>query len=155
MTRAGSILQIDLAGDLLNAFPAIFGVGNGARPTHEGDAVVAEIVQMQECLLNRAVMVENDVGNVVDLAVGGDGDGWNGQRELIGGRVEEEEAVDGSLDEHAGIFLDELAFPVVTGSEVEVVGRGQLLDHAAHDAGEVALAQIGREHADAHGAALP
>ena len=34
------------------------------------------------------------------------------------------------------------------------MGLGELLDHAAHYAREIAFAQIGREDADGHGAAL-
>ena len=70
------------------------------------------------------------------------------------GRIEQQKSVHGALHQHARILLDQLLFPVVAGGEVEIVGRSELLDDAAHDAGEVALAEVGSEHADAHGLAL-
>ena len=48
----GIDLEADLARDLLDGFPAVFGVGDGARAAHEGDAAVAEIVEVSESLFD-------------------------------------------------------------------------------------------------------
>ena len=111
-------------------------------------------VEVGQCLLDREMMIEDDVGYVFSRAVGGDGDDRNRDLDVVGGGVQQQKAIDGALDQHARILLNELALPVVAGGEVEVVGAGQLLDDAAHHAGKVALAQVGRQHAHAHGAAL-
>ena len=88
---------------------------------------MAELVKVDQGLLDGAVVIENDVGDVLDRAVGGDGDHWDGHGDVVGRSVQEQEAVDGALHEHARILLDEFALPVVAGGEVEVVGAGQLL----------------------------
>ena len=64
MTLRGVDLEADLARDLLDGFPAEFGVGDGAGAAHEGDAAVAEIVEVGERQFDGAVMVEHDVGDV-------------------------------------------------------------------------------------------
>ena len=155
ITSAVVDLEIDLVRDLLDAFPAVLGVGDGVRAAHERDAAMAKRMQMVERLFHRQVMVENDVGDVFGRAVSGDGDHRHRHLNLVGGRVEQQKAIHGALHQHARVLFNQFALPVVAGGEVEVVRCGQLLHHAAHDAGKVALAQVGRQHAYAHGLALP
>ena len=152
--EGGVELEIDFTGYLLDCFPAELGIGDGVRAAHVGDAAMAERVEVGESLLDGEVMVEDDVGYVFDHAVGRDGDDGNGDCNVVGRGVEEQKAIDGALDQHARVFFDEVALPVVAGGEVEVMGGGELLDDAAHDAGKVTFAEVGGEDADAHGAAL-
>ena len=70
ITSARIKLQPDLAGHLLDRLPAKLGVGNGARAAHESDAPVPQLMQMQQRLLHRQVMIQNDVGYVFNRAVG-------------------------------------------------------------------------------------
>ncbi len=100
-------------------------------------------------------MIEDDIGYVFGRAVGRDGHHGHRDGDVIRGSVQQQKSVYGALHQHARILLDQLLFPVVAGGEVEVVSAGQLLNYAAHHPGEIALAQVGRQHAYAHGAALP
>ena len=61
-------------------------------------------------------------------AVRRDGNHRDGNLDLVGRRVQEQETVDGALHQHARILLDEFPFPVVAGGEVEVVGLGEFLE---------------------------
>ena len=110
---------------------------------------------MLQCDLNCLVVIENDVGYVLtglcaEIATTGTGTAY-----LVGGRIEQQEAVNSALDEHARILLDQIRVPVMASGEVKVMGACQLLHDAAHYASEVAFAQVGREDADGHGTALP
>ena len=154
MTLSGIDLEADFASDLLNGFPAEFRIGDGARAAHEGDAAMAQSVEMCERLFDCEMMIEDDVGDVFNGAVSGDGDHGNWDVDVIRGGVENQKAIDGAFHQHARVLLDELALPVMAGGEVEVVGRREFLNYATHHAREVAFAQIGGEDADAHGAAL-
>ena len=106
-------------------------------------------------MLYGQVVVEDNVGYVRGCAVRGDGHDGNRDFDVVRGGVEQEKTVHGAFDEEARVLIDELLLPVVTGSEVEVVGVGQFLDYAAHNAGKVAFAQVRGQYADAHGTALP
>src|ERR1700730_16376914 len=98
-------------------------------------------------------MVHYDVGDVRFGAVRGDRDDGNRDINLRRG-IQEQEAVDGALDQHARVFQQKLGPPVMAGGEVEVFGAGELFDDTAHDAGEVAFAEIEGEDADTHAATL-
>jgi hypothetical protein len=86
--QVGVELEANFLSHLLDRLPTKFGIGNGARPAHEGDAAVAELVQMEQRLFDGLVVIENDVGNVGSRAVGGDGDHRNGNVDLVNWRVE-------------------------------------------------------------------
>ena len=115
---------------------------------------MTKLVEMHQCDFNRFVMVEDDVGHVLDRTVRRDGNHGNRDFDLVGRRVQQQEAIHRALDEHARILLDQFALPIVAGGEVEIVCAGKFLDDAAHDPGEVAFAQVRRENADGHRAAL-
>ena len=132
-------LEADLFGDQLDGLPAELGVGNGFRAAHKGYAAMAEIVEVDQGQLDCKMVIEHDVGDVFDGAVGGDGHHWQWNVKVVRRGIEQQKAVNGALDEHAWILLEELVVPVVAGGEVEVVGCGQLLHNATHHAGEVAL----------------
>ena len=70
------------------------------------------------------------------------------------GSVQEQKPVYRALDQHARVLFQQIGAPVVAGGEIEVLGKRQLFDHTAHDAGKVAFAEIGSQHANAEAAAL-
>jgi len=72
-------------GHFLDRFPADLRVGNGVRAAHEGDAAMAERDQMRERLLHGCRVVEDDVGDVFDRTVRGDGDHRHRHINLVGG----------------------------------------------------------------------
>jgi len=67
---------------------------------HEGDASVAEVVEMLEGEEGGSVVVEHDVRVALELLVSGDGDDGDAEGFVEGG-VDEKEAVDGALGEEA------------------------------------------------------
>ena len=114
---------------------------------------MAELEKVTEGHFRSFEMVEDDVGDAGLCAVSGDRDYRDWDFDLCG-RVEQEKAIDGAFDEHAGVLFQQVRTPVVAGGEVEVAGAGQFFDDAAHDPGKVAFAEIWSENAHAHTAAL-
>ena len=116
---------------------------------------VAKLVQVRECPLHRLVMIKKNIRDLsaeqcAEMATTG-----TGTVELFHGSIQQQETVDRPLHQHPRILLNQFRFPIVTGCEVEVMGRGQFLNDSTHHPSKVALAQVGRQHANAHGAALP
>jgi hypothetical protein len=68
--QRGVDLEIHLPPHLLDGLPTELRIGYGARAAHERNAAVAERVQMGQRLLHGAVMVEDDIGHVLNRAVG-------------------------------------------------------------------------------------
>jgi hypothetical protein len=65
--------------------PTGLGVEGVALALHEGDVVVAEVVEMAESHAGGDVVIEHDIGDAEYLAVRGDADdgSWNVERELL------------------------------------------------------------------------
>ena len=92
------------------ALPAEFRVGDGARTAHEGDAAVAELVQVGQSLFDDEVMIEHDIGHVLGCAVGGDGYDRERHRNMVGRGVQQQKTIYSALHKHARILLDQLRF---------------------------------------------
>ena len=144
--------EADSFGHGHDAFPAEVGVGDLGLTFHEGDAAVAEVVEVLEGEEGGAVVVQHDVGVALDFFVAGDGDDGGGDFFVEGG-VDEEEAVDGALGEEAGVLVDEVGLALVGDDEVEVAGLEEVLFDAVHEHGEVALGEFGDDDADGVGVA--
>src|SRR6202012_3102173 len=112
-------------GRLEDALPAVFRVGDAGGAAHEGDAAVVEVAQMRERERGRQIVIENDVGDALRGVVRGNGHagyvGLDG-----GGRVEEQEAVDGALLQHVDVLFGELRVAEVAGGEVKIFGFEQV-----------------------------
>ena len=68
--------QLEIAGDRHEAVPAIVGVGAVAAAAHEGDLAVSKLVEMAQGQLGGTLLVEDHVGDALDFAMAGNGDGW-------------------------------------------------------------------------------
>src|SRR5215471_9317439 len=96
-------------------------------------------------------MIEDDVDDALDIVVAGDGDDGDGEVEMPG-RVDGNQSVDGALEEHAGIFVDEVGAMAMAGDEVEVAFLKEVVFDAAHDGGGVSVADLGDDDADGEAA---
>jgi hypothetical protein len=61
---------------------------DGPRAAHERDAAMAQFEEMDQSDFDSFVMVENDVGDVLDFAVSRNGDYGDRNFYLIGRRVQ-------------------------------------------------------------------
>jgi len=97
-------------------------------------------------------MIEEDVGDAGNLDVGRDSDGGDGDL-LAKVGVDEEEAVDGAIEEELRVLLDEIGAAEVADGEVEVAGLEEVLLDAEHEAGKVAFAEL--RNYDSYGVGEP
>ena len=102
---------------------------------------MSEFVEMAKGEAGGAVVLEEDVGDARSLDVGGDGDGGDGDL-LAEVGVDEEQAVDGAIEEELRVLLDEIGAAEMADGEVEVAGLEEVLLDAEHEAGEVAFARV-------------
>ncbi len=135
-----------------DAFPAEVGVGCLALAFHEGDAAVAEIVEMLEREKGGAVVVEHDVGIALELLVAGDGDDRDADG-FVKRCVDEQEAVDGALREQAWVLVNEVRLALMGDDIVEVAGLEQTIFDTVHEGSEVAFGELGDDDADGEGLA--
>ena len=152
MQSSGTDDDADLLREWDDGLPADLGVEGVALAFHEGDATVAEVVEMTQGHLGGAVVIERDVGEAGGFAVGGDADDGDGDLGAELG-VDEQEAVDGAVHEEFGILLDEVGPAEMADGEVEEAFLEEVLLDAEHDAGEVAFAELGNDDADGIGEA--
>ncbi len=142
----------DLLGDGVDGLPAGLGVEGEGLAFHKGDAPVTELVEVTEGETGSAVVVEDEIGDSGNADVGGDSDCGKGDA-LAQFGVDEKKTVDGAADEEVGVFLDEVGSAEMADGEVEIAGLKEIFFDAEHEAGEVALAELGDD--DAHGVGEP
>ena len=114
---------------------------------HEGDAAVAEIVEVTEGHLCSAIVVEHGVGNAGNLAMSGDADDRN-RDFVVKLRVDCQKTVDGAVHQEVGVLFDEVGTSEMADGEVEESLLHKVLLDTEHDAGEVAFAELGDDDAD-------
>jgi hypothetical protein len=100
---------------------------------------MSELVEVAKSEAGGAVVLEEDVGDAGSLDVGGDGDGGDGDL-LAEVGVDEEEAVDGAIEEKLWVLVDEVGAAEMADGEVEIAGLEEVLLDTEHEAGEVAFA---------------
>jgi hypothetical protein len=137
----------DLLCDADDGLPAHLRVTYEACTLHEGEATVAEVVEVTEGHLCSSIVIEHGVGNAGNLAVSRDADGRNGDFVVKLG-VDGQEAVDGAVHQQVGILLDEVGTSEMAHCEVEEALLHEVLLDAEHDAGEVAFGEFGDDDAD-------
>ena len=142
----------DLLRDADDGLPTGLGVEGVALAFHEGDAAVAEIVEMAERHAGRDVVIEHDVGDAGGFAVRGDAD--DGERDVEGELgIDQEKAIDAAAHEEFLVLLSEVGLAEMADGEVEKAFLEKILLDAEHDAGEVAFAEFGNDDADGVGEA--
>ena len=132
--------------------PTGLGVEGVALAFHEGDAAVAEVVEVAERQAGGGGVIEHDVGDAGRVAVRGDADDGDGNVDGEFG-VDEEETVDAAAHEEFLILLSEVGLAEMADGEVEEAFLEEVLLDAEHDAGEVAFAEFGDDDADGVGEA--
>ena len=142
----------DLLGDGSDGLPAGFGVEGVTLAFHEGDATVAEVVEMEQGHAGRDIVIDHDIGDAAIPSVRGNADDGNGnvEREL---RVDKEKAIDAAAQEKLLILVLEVGLAEMADSEVEEAVLKKVLLDAEHDSGEIAFAELGRDDADGVGEA--
>ena len=134
--------QAKIAGDLFDAGPTHLGVGAEFLAFDKGDLAMAEMEEVFESDLSGSLVVEDNVGDAIDVVVTRDGDYGNGKIEVpwsVGGN----EAIDGTLEEHAGIFVDKIRAVAMASNEIKVTFLQEIIFDAAHDRGRVTIADLG------------
>src|SRR6185369_12410457 len=124
---------------LLDTLPAVLRIGYGARAAHKGDSAVTQLMEVPEGSLNGPMVVEHDVGHVLNRAMSGDRNHGDRHRNAVCRCVQQQKSVDSTLDQHARILLDKLFLPVVTSGEIEIVSTRKFLNDTAHYSGKVAF----------------
>jgi hypothetical protein len=93
------------------------------------------------------IVIEHDICDAGCFAVNGDADE---RQRYVGGRfgVDEKKAIDAAPHEEFLIFLPEVGLAEVADDEGEEALLEEILFDAEHDAGDVALAELGNDDAD-------
>ena len=92
-------------------------------------------------------MVEDDVDDAFDVVVAGDGDDGDGEVEMPG-CIDGDQSVDGALEEHARIFVDEVGTMTMAGDKVEVAFLQEIVLYTAHDGSGISVADFGDNDAN-------
>src|SRR5580704_12194448 len=92
-------------------------------------------------------VVHRDVGHTPHPSMARDRHYGDGKPSHDGG-IDQNDALDGAINQQARIFLDEILLAPMAGDEVEVAFPKQVIFDPRHDGGGVALADLGREDTD-------
>ena len=134
--------------------PADGGVRAERLALDERDAAVAERPQVRQRLRGGAAMVDHDVRDAVDLAVPRHRHHGHGQRRADR-RVDQDQAIDRSVEHQPRVLVDEVGAMPVAGDEVQVAGLQQRVFDPAHHQRRIAFADLRHHHADGQRAAVP
>lgn len=134
-----------------NGAPAGLGVGTEILALDEGDFAMAELGQMVESHPRGAGMVESDVGDALARLMAGDGNNGNGKR-AFAASVDGDDALDGALQEHFRVFVDQIGAMAMAREKIEVAFLKEKILDAAHDQSGIALADLGNDDADGEAA---
>src|SRR5262252_10307335 len=96
-------------------------------------------------------MVEHDVDDALDVVVAGNGDDGDGEIEAPG-CIDGDQSVDGALQKHARVFVDQVGAVAMAGDEIKVAFLQEIVFDTAHDGGGVSVADFGNDHADGEAA---
>ena len=113
---------------------------------------MAELIQMTKAEFGSSFLVQDDVGDSLNLAMSRDHDARQAETLLEDG-VDDDEALYGAFHQQPRVFLDKVGFAAMARGEVEIA----LLDKKFLDArqylGGIVVAEFGDENA--HGKRLP
>ncbi len=127
--------------------PARDGVRTGGRPAEKSDVSMAEIEEMLQDELCGAMVIEDDVGDVRDMLMAGDGHGGKSGF-LVDGGVNGNDAFSAAGEKQLGIgTLEVVVMAVGDGEEEEVVLAENSFD-ATDDGRSVGVADFLGDHAD-------
>jgi len=136
--------------DLGDRLPTGLRVGAEGLAVHVGDLAMAETVEMPEGEFGGAMVIEDDVGDAMELGVAGDRDGGC-RRGAFEVGVDCEDAVDAARLEELGVFGDEVFSVAMVCGEEEVALLHEDVCGSAEHLGVVAFAEFGEEDADSLG----
>jgi len=139
--------QSKVAGDIFNIRPANFGIGAEFLAFHEGDLTMPEVEEMFERDFRGTPVIEDDVGHTIHIVVAGDRDHRHRKVE-VPGSIDGDEAIDRALEQHAGIFVDEIGAVAMAGDEIKVTFLEKVVFDTAHDGGGISVADFGNDDAD-------
>jgi len=146
--------QLEIAGYGHETAPAIVGIGTVAAPAHEGDFAVAELIEMTQCKLSGALLVEDHIGDPINLAMAGDDDSGENAEAFFEGSIDEDKALYRTIHEEAWVLFDEVRFAAVTCGEVEIALFNKVLFNSAENLHGVTVAEFGDKDADCESLAL-
>ena len=92
-------------------------------------------------------MIEDNVGHALDVVVSGHGDHGHGKVE-VPGRVDGDQAIHRSLQEHARVFVDQIGAVAVAGDKVEVSLLQEVIFHSAHNGSRIPVAHFRDDDTD-------
>src|SRR5215470_5265848 len=96
-------------------------------------------------------MVEHDVDDALDVVVAGDGDNWHGEVQ-VPRSIDGDQSVDGALEKHARVLVDEVGAVAMAGDKVEVAFLQKIIFDAAHDGGGISVADLRDDDTDGEAA---
>jgi len=139
--------EIQFGGNFLDSVPARGGVRTGGRPTEKSDLSVAKVEEMLKDEPCGAMVIEDDVGDVGDVLMAGDGNGRKSGL-LVNGGVNGNDAFGAAGEKQLGIGADEVVVMAVDdGEEKEIVFAEDGFD-TADDRGAVGIADFLGDDAD-------
>ena len=140
-----------IAGHALDIRPAHVGIGAEFLAFNEGDVAMPQMKEVLEGHLGGAAVIQHDVGDAIDIVVSGDGN--DGHRKVeVPRSVDGDEAINRALEEHSGIFVDEIGAVAMAGDEVKVAFLEEVVLNATHNRGRVTIADLGNNDSDSEAA---
>src|SRR4029079_396774 len=115
------------------------------------DLAVAELVEMPERQFRSPFLIEDNVGDSVDLLVSGDCNSRKNSDTLPKSGIDEDKALDGAVHEKARILFDEIRLAAVAGGQIKVALFNQVFLYTAQYLRSITIAEFGNEHTDRKG----
>ena len=120
---------------------------------HERDRAVAKFIQMTKRQLSGLALVEDHIGDAVNVAMGGHGDG--GHRKIVVKRgIHEDESLGSAAHQQARILVYQLGLMAMMRGELEIALLHQVIADTAEHLGVIALTQFRHQDADGMGATI-
>jgi len=139
-----------LASDLQQVTPTLSSISTEILAPHENDSTMAERLKVSQDQFCRAAVVKDNVGDALNGSVRSHTNGGHGKG-VIEGRIDRNEAIDSSTQQHLAIFVDQVRFAPMMSREIEVSRLHQVVTDSDYDLIVVGLGQIGHQDTNAQG----
>src|SRR5205814_2986607 len=130
-----------------DGFPAHFGVGAENLSFNESDLAMAEALEMIERQSCRFAMVQGNIGHSREMPVAGNGDDGHGNSGFAES-IDQDQTLDGTLLQQAGIFLDQIIAVAMTDDEIKITFLQKVIFDARENERGIAFADFRDDDTD-------